>query len=193
MRQRFGIEIDDTNLHFVNLDQQLADSLDPKHYPTFTLFWQAVAFIRVSLHATSLQPCDVFIDTMGVGFGYPFVQLLFGIRVYSYTHYPIVSEDMVKTVASKEVQFNNNRSISESPLKMSVKQYYYRLLIQFYKTCGFFADEVAANSSWTRAHMDSLWNKGDRIKTIYPPCDTSEFIKNISLSKPRENMMISFA
>lgn len=130
---------------------------------------------------------------MGVGFGYPFVQLLFGIRVYSYTHYPIVSEDMIKTVASKEVQFNNNKSISESPLKMAVKQHYYRMLIQFYKVCGMFADEVAANSSWTRAHMDSLWNKGEKIKTIYPPCDTSEFIKNISLTKPRENMMISFA
>jgi hypothetical protein len=32
---------------------------------------------------------------MGVGFGYPFVKLLFGIKIYSYTHYPIVSLDMV--------------------------------------------------------------------------------------------------
>jgi len=33
-------------------------------------------------------------------------------------------------------------------------------LIRFYKLCGMFADEVAANSSWTRGHMDDLWNKG---------------------------------
>lgn len=76
---------------------------------------------------------------------------------------------------------------------MTVKTYYYRILIKFYQICGYFADEVAANSSWTRGHCDKLWDKKDKIKTIYPPCDTSEFINNISLDAPRENLMISFA
>jgi len=53
---------------------------------------------------------------------------------------------------------------------------------------------VAANSSWTRGHMDDLWNKGKDIRTLYPPCDTSEFIKKIKLDGyERENLMISFA
>jgi len=61
---------------------------------------------------------------------------------------------------------------------------------------GYFADEVAANSSWTRGHMDELWNKGSNIDTLYPPCNTSDFIKKIDLDlvkNPRENHVISFA
>jgi len=52
----------------------------------------------VSIKAYMLKPSDVFIDTMGVGFGYPFIKLLFGPKIYSYTHYPIVSYDMLQVV-----------------------------------------------------------------------------------------------
>ena len=52
---------------------------------------------------------------------------------------------------------------------------------------------MAANSSWTRGHMDELWNKGKDILTLYPPCDTSEFINKIKLDAERDNLMISFA
>jgi alpha-1,2-mannosyltransferase len=45
-----------------------------------------------------MAPCDVFIDTMGVGFAYPFLKWFFGVPIYSYTHYPIVSSDMLKDV-----------------------------------------------------------------------------------------------
>jgi len=113
---------------------------------------------------------------MGVGFGYPFVKLLFGIKIYSYTHYPIVSLDMVKN--------NTGEGVS---IKKTVKQTYYHILIMFYKLCGYFANEVAANSSWTKGHMDSLWNKGEHMELIYPPCDTSEFINNIKNDVPRKN------
>jgi len=37
---------------------------------------------------------------MGVGFGYPFVRVLGGVKIYSYTHYPIVSDDMLSVVQS---------------------------------------------------------------------------------------------
>ena len=76
-----------------------------------------------------------------------------------------------------------------------MKLVYYWFIYYFYKFCGKYADEVAANSSWTRGHMDELWNKGDNIKTIYPPCDTSDFIQKISIENPtlREPMLISFA
>jgi alpha-1,2-mannosyltransferase len=29
------------------------------------------------------------------------------------------------------------------------------------------------NSSWTKAHIEKLWGVPDRIKRVYPPCDTS--------------------
>lgn len=74
---------------------------------------------------------------MGVGFGYPFVKVLFGCKLYSYTHYPIVSNDMIKTVSEGTVQFNNK---AMSPLAKNIKIVYYNILIQFYKFCGRFAD-----------------------------------------------------
>jgi alpha-1,2-mannosyltransferase len=52
------------------------------------------------MHALTLCPVDVFVDTHGIGFAYPIVKLMFGPKIYSYTHYPTVSEDMVKTVTS---------------------------------------------------------------------------------------------
>lgn len=68
------------------------------------------------------MPCDIFVDTMGVGFGYPFIKILFGAKIYSYTHYPIVSNDMLKTVSSGTVQFNNKAS---SPMMIYIKSVYY--------------------------------------------------------------------
>ena len=63
------------------------------------------------------MPCDIFIDTMGVGFAYPIVKIFFPVYLYSYTHYPIVSSDMIETVNKGEEQFNNNSTIKNSPIK----------------------------------------------------------------------------
>jgi len=79
------------------------NSLDPKNYPTFTMVWQALAYIKVCMYCISLSPCDLFIDTMGVGFSYPFIKLFFGIKVYSYTHYPFIQRDMLRTVSEGKV------------------------------------------------------------------------------------------
>lgn len=99
VQRRFGITVSLENLSFINLNQDKHKSLHPKNYPTFTLLWQCFAYIKVCIHAYNLMPCDIFVDTMGVGFAYPFVKLLFGCKIYSYTHYPIVSNDMLKTVS----------------------------------------------------------------------------------------------
>jgi len=187
--ERFGIEIDTENVDFVHLDQSSAKSLDPANYPVMTVVLQAVAFIRVSIHAASLQPCDIFVDSMGVGFGYPFVKILFGSSIYSYTHYPTMSTDMINDVESEKKQFNNKNT----NLKQ-LKVLYYKMLIRFYQWCGTYADQVAANSSWTRTHMDNLWNKPKgQIETIYPPCDTRDYMQRISGDDKRRNLVISFA
>lgn len=77
-----------------------AESLKPEHYPSLTIVWQAVASIRVCFEALQAAPCDVFVDTMGVGFAYPFVKIFFGPKVVAYTHYPIMSYDMLKVVTT---------------------------------------------------------------------------------------------
>lgn len=66
-----------------------------------------MAYIDICLYAVNLAPCDIFIDTMGVGFGYPLLKILYGVKIYSYTHYPIVSKDMINDVKNKNLQFNN--------------------------------------------------------------------------------------
>lgn len=73
-----------------------------------------------------------------------------------------------------------------------MKEYYYEALIKFYSFCGLFTDQVAANSSWTREHLDKLWGLPDkRIKTLYPPCGVEEF-QSLDLDN-RENIVVSFA
>ena len=62
------------------------------------MFWQAWASIKVTIEALQTCPCDVFIDTMGIGYAYPIIKLLYGVKVYSYTHYPLVQYDMMRDV-----------------------------------------------------------------------------------------------
>ena len=78
--------------------------------------------IKVCSEALRLMPCDIFVDTMGVGFAYPFVKLFFGPKIYSYTHYPLVryekdlitlySDDMLRVVSSNIQQYNNRDDIT---------------------------------------------------------------------------------
>lgn len=42
-----------------------------------------------------------------------------------------------------------------------------------YGLVGSCADLAMVNSSWTQSHIEKLWGIPDRIKRVYPPCDTS--------------------
>ena len=96
MKERFDIDISEQGLVFVNLDENVANNLDPQNYSSFTLFWQAFASIQAVFSALNQTPCDILIDTMGVGFAYPIVKIFFPVYLYSYVHYPIVSSDTIK-------------------------------------------------------------------------------------------------
>lgn len=97
MKDRFGLNILSVNLSFVHLPSK-GKSLKPDLYPSLTMLWQAFASVRVCFEALMICPCDVFIDTMGVGYAYPLVKLFFGPQIYSYTHYPLVQYDMMRDV-----------------------------------------------------------------------------------------------
>jgi len=97
VEDRFGLKISPIRLSFIQLPSR-GKSLKPENYPSFTMFWQAWASVRVAFEALTICPCDVFIDSMGIGYAYPFVKLLFGPQIYSYTHYPLVSYDMMRDV-----------------------------------------------------------------------------------------------
>jgi alpha-1,2-mannosyltransferase len=93
VKNRFGIEVNGASITFIQLKK--CDKLRPEQYPSATLIWQIKAYYEVSMEALCNTPCDLFIDTMGVGAAYPLVRAVFGTRVLSYTHYPTISSDMV--------------------------------------------------------------------------------------------------
>lgn len=122
---------------------------------------------------------------------YFLLKTFFGCRIASYTHYPMISSDMMGQIG-QGAQFNNSEAIERSLLYRNVKRVYYWLLMGTYRFCGRFADQVATNSSWTNAHILELWNQPARTVKIYPPCDT--LCPAIELSDmPRRNIMMSFA
>ncbi len=135
VKNRFAIEIED--VEFIPL--QTADTMHPNLYPRFTLGWQMVAFVRVALEAFQLYPCDVFVDTVGVGCSYAALKILFGCKIVSYTHYPMISSDMLKQIGSGS-SFNNAEAIENSWLYRSIKRLYYHVLMFTYRFCGRFAD-----------------------------------------------------
>lgn len=117
-----------------------------------SLLNQAIGNIVSVIEAISTCPPDIFVDTIGVGFGYPFVKLLCPFtKVVSYTHYPFIQTDMIH---------------EELP---RYKFHYYNVMLWLYKTVGFAADVIMANSSWTQNHCKSLWRNTERIEKVYPP------------------------
>ena len=83
-----------------------------------------------------------------------------------------------------------------SAWKSTVKLYYYRVFAYLYSLVGRAADVVMVNSSWTHAHIVSLWrggNSGDgrAVNIVYPPCDTSR-LQTLSF-EPRQPLIVSVA
>ena len=70
--------------------------MDPSHYPSFTMLWQIIAYHRTCFEALFTHPCDIFVDTVGVAFTFPFLKATFGVKLASYTHYPTISQDMLR-------------------------------------------------------------------------------------------------
>lgn len=60
------------------------------------MFFQILGYHKTCFEALTTHPCDIFVDTVGVGFAYAMVKLVFGVKVVSYTHYPTISYDMLK-------------------------------------------------------------------------------------------------
>lgn len=103
------------------------------------------------------------------------IKILFGVKIVSYTHYPTISQDMLKQ--TEQSQFNNKQTGIFSKLK----RIYYQVLIILYTICGKFGDYHATNSSWTHSHITKMW--GDkRVTKIYPPCDTRDIMDKINLT-----------
>lgn len=146
---------------------------------------------HVQQHDNVIPLPDWFIDTTGCAFTFTVARLLYGCRIMAYVHYPTISTDMLQLVwERRRNSYNHNDSISESRIKTYVKLLYYFFFACLYGLTGSLAEVVLVNSSWTSAHIESLWKWSKwrkRIRLVYPPCR----VRSIKVNTKREHVIVS--
>lgn len=188
--QNFGLTVDPQNIDFRAL--KTWNWLLPEKYKHFTLLGQSLGSIYVAWEAMTILLPDIFIDTTGFAFTYPLVKHIFHCKVIAYVHYPTITSSMVKHVEDRKENFNNNSNISNSIFLTKFKLFYYSLFAKLYSRCGLDAEKIMVNSTWTKNHIDSIWNltTENQSQIVYPPSSNPK-IENISLDKERERIILS--
>lgn len=158
-------------LEFIPL--RCSSFVEAKRYPYVTLFFQNFASLLLAIQAAYLMTPEIYMETIGFAWTLPIFKLL-GSSTITYVHYPTISLDMIKDVStSSHASFNNRGVFVRSPLLRKLKLIYYNILVILYKYAGRHADLVMVNSTWTRNHIESLWNT--RVHVVFPPCDVESF------------------
>nr|GEZ63060.1 GDP-Man:Man(3)GlcNAc(2)-PP-Dol alpha-1,2-mannosyltransferase-like [Tanacetum cinerariifolium] len=146
--------------------------IEEKTYPRFTMIGQSLGSVYLAWEALNKFAPLYYLDTSGYAFTYPLAQLL-GCKVICYTHYPTISLDMLSRVHSRSSMYNNDTFVANSVLLSQFKHVYYTVFSWMYGFVGSYANLAMVNSSWTQSHIEKLWGIPDRIKRVYPPCDTT--------------------
>ncbi|TPX78593.1 GDP-Man:Man3GlcNAc2-PP-dolichol alpha-1,2-mannosyltransferase [Chytriomyces confervae] len=166
--------------------------LEAERYPRLTLVAQSIASAFVAAEALIKHPPpEIFVDTIGFAFTLPIAKLLGCRKVLAYVHYPTISSDMINVVKDGVESYNNRGRVATSPFVRNLKLCYYRLFAMLYSFVGSYADVILANSSWTIAHLNSIWKLESRSKVVFPPCETKS-LTDFSL-KNRERVILSVA
>ncbi|KAH7645900.1 GDP-Man:Man(3)GlcNAc(2)-PP-Dol alpha-1,2-mannosyltransferase-like protein [Dermatophagoides farinae] len=185
---QLDLAVEEMKVHFIQL--RLCWLLLAKYYPIFTLLGQNIGSFIVGLEAMLRCPPDIYIDTMGASFTYPLFRLVGSAKVATYTHYPMISADMLQVVACNQSTFNNRSIIAQSQLLTKIKLVYYHLLAFCYRMAGNSANVVMVNSTWTRNHIEALWRR--TVVVVYPPCNVDN-LSCLSLTNKKANMIISLS
>lgn len=186
VKRQFGISFDASRhrLRVVYLDSRATSRLEARRYPRLTLALQSFvgALALWADVGLRLGACDTLIDTVGVPFTYPLFVLFCGAKVATYTHYPTISTDMIGRVAARKATYNNAGAVAGSGWKSAVKLLYYRAFALAYFVAGRFPSAVMTNSSWTTAHIESLWRRRD-VRLVFPPVDVAR-LRTLPLERP---------
>lgn len=121
----FNIMLDESNIDFVFLQRRYW--VEAERYPHFTLLGQSLGSMVLGMEALVQYQPDVFIDTMGYAFTYPIFKYIGKCKVGSYTHYPIVSTDMLRRVKNRVFTHNNQNYVTKNPFLTWIKLTYYRI------------------------------------------------------------------
>ncbi|XP_052199828.1 GDP-Man:Man(3)GlcNAc(2)-PP-Dol alpha-1,2-mannosyltransferase [Diospyros lotus] len=157
-------------------------------YTRFTMVGQSFGSVYLSWEALCKFTPVYYFDTSGYAFTYP-VARMFGCKVVCYTHYPTISLDMISRVRGRSSMYNNNARIAHSTWLSQCKLVYYMFFSWMYGIVGSCVDLAMVNSSWTYSHIEKLWGICDRIKLVYPPCDTSG-LQMLPLERPAQSSTI---
>ena len=186
-RQRFNIILP-RPIEFVYLHRR--DWVEASKYPYFTLLGQSLGSVFLGWEALMEFVPDIYLETMGYAFTIPLFKYFGGCRVCTYTHYPVISTDMIDRVSHRTRTYNNPGIVSSSRILSTVKLFYYKSFAYLYGVVGKRFDLVMVNSTWTFNHIKALWRASEKTHIVYPPCDVSEFIK-LPLERPTSKTIVS--
>ncbi|KAJ5236011.1 hypothetical protein N7489_006102 [Penicillium chrysogenum] len=132
-------------------------------YPYMTLLGQSLGSLIVAYDAFTLLVPDVFVDTMGYAFTLALCKWFFPrIPVGAYVHYPTISTDMLASLDDKSGVQGINSGAGRG-WKGKTKRRYWEIFAKLYGWVGRQVDVVMCNSSWTAAHIRTLWGTGKKI------------------------------
>lgn len=145
--------------------------------------------------AFSLLVPDIFIDTMGYAFSLGLCKWLFRrVSTGAYVHYPTISTDMLESLDSTSAVGSQGLNAGQGAgTRGLVKKTYWRLFAKLYSWVGSSVDVVMTNSSWTQAHIKSLWgpnrlhkDRDNPIAVVYPPVAVRELEQEVEVSEASE-------
>ncbi|CAI5760522.1 unnamed protein product [Candida verbasci] len=170
-KEKFNLEFDSSRIVFI-YTRKFNNLIDGKYWKNFTIIGQLLGTVLLTLESIFELSPDVFIDTQGLPSSYLVVSWNLKIPIMSYTHYPILQQDMF------------NKLKVNSP-KNLIKFAYWKLLYYFYVYLGTKIDITLANGTWTYNHLCKIWSWNKyykkKIEILYPPC--GDFIDSTSDKK----------
>ncbi|RCI14166.1 hypothetical protein L249_6078 [Ophiocordyceps polyrhachis-furcata BCC 54312] len=192
-QNRFNIELYPPTVVFLYLSKR--HWVLPATWPRFTLLGQSLGSMVLAWDAFSLLVPDIFIDTMGYAFALGLCKLLFRrTPTGAYVHYPTISTDMLDSLdPTSRVGSQGVNAGQGTGARGWAKKAYWRLFARLYSLVGSSVDVVMTNSTWTQAHIQSLWGPHRRkkdatnpIAVVYPPVAVREVEEAVELSEASE-------
>ncbi|KAI1431957.1 glycosyltransferase family 4 protein [Xylaria sp. CBS 124048] len=193
VKNTFSIDIHPPTIHFLYLSTRpwvLAST-----WPHATLLGQSLGSVIMGWDAFSLLVSDIFVDTMGYAFVLGLSKLLFpDVPTAAYVHYPTISTDMLDSLDPRKPVGNQGVNAGKGVgFKGAVKRRYWKLFASLYSYMGASVDVVMTNSTWTQAHIQSIWgprrqrkSASHEIAVVYPPCAVGDIEEAIELSEESE-------
>ncbi|GME87197.1 unnamed protein product [[Candida] boidinii] len=170
-------------LVFVQLPNKYKWLIDGKSWKILTIIGQAIGSIIITWFAINSINPDIWIDTIGLPFSYPFISCFDKLPIISYVHYPLISSDMFKKINEinnkNTIKLNGLINFLKIKIFINLKYYYWKLMRFLYAFCGSYSNLVCCNSTWTYNHIKSVWkfnnhqgsyiNRNFETSILYPP------------------------